>query len=54
MTFPRASFDADRGYDADYNFEELFWMGMVPNIKQRMDSTSAGAYDLPKEGGRTV
>ena len=31
-------FNADRGYDSDDNCKELFWMGMIPNIKQRKDA----------------
>ena len=35
-------FDGDRGYDSDDNCEKLFWMGMIPNIKQRKDAVSRG------------
>ena len=31
-------FNADGGCDSDGNCEELFWMGMIPNIKQRKDA----------------
>ena len=49
--FSGSVFDADRGYDADYNFEELFWMGMVPNIKQRKDAVSRGKPSRKKAAG---
>ena len=44
-------FDADRGYDADYNFKDLFWMGMTPNIKQRKDAVSRGKPSRKKAAG---
>ena len=35
-------FNADRGYDSDYNCGILFEMGMTPNIKQRMTAVNRG------------
>ena len=35
-------FDGDRGYDSDDNCEKLFWMGMIPNIRQRKDAVNRG------------
>ena len=49
--FSGSVFDADRGYDADYNFKDLFWMGMVPNIKQRKDAVSRGKPSRKKAAG---
>ena len=40
--------DADRGYDADYNFGEILWMGMVPNIRQRAGAVNEGKPDRKK------
>lgn len=33
-------FHADRGYDAEYNYWMIFWMGMIPNIRQRRGATN--------------
>ena len=38
--FAGRPFNADKGYDADSNFKELFWMGMMPNIKQRHNAVN--------------
>ena len=35
-------FNADQGYDSDYNCGILFEMGMIPNIKQRMTAINRG------------
>ena len=35
-------FNGDKAYDSDENCEKLFWMGMIPNIKQRKDAVSRG------------
>ena len=35
-------FNGDRAYDSDENCERLFWMGMIPNIRQRKDVVSRG------------
>ena len=40
-------FDADRGYDSDC--EELFWMGLIPNIMQRKDAINRGKPNRKKE-----
>ena len=37
-----AVFNADRGYDSDYNCGMLFEIGMIPNIKQRTASANRG------------
>jgi len=44
-------FNADRGYDADYNFEEAFCMNMMPNIKQRMGAVSEDKPSRKKAAG---
>lgn len=31
-------FDADKGYDSDDRCRQIFWMGMLPNISQRIDA----------------
>ena len=36
-------FHVDRGYNADYNYWMIFWMGMIPNIKQRRGATNRTA-----------
>ena len=41
-------FDADREYDSDDNCERLFWMGMIPNIKQRKDAVNRGKPSMKK------
>ena len=44
-------FDGDKGYDSDYNCELLFWMGMIPNIKQRKDAVNRGKSHRRKAAG---
>ena len=42
LDFAGHLFDADKEYDADYNCEVLFWMHIMPNIKQRKDAVNRG------------
>ena len=35
-------FNADRGYDGDKNFQSIFGMEMLPNIKQRINARNKG------------
>ena len=35
-------FNADRGYDGDKNFQSIFGMEMLPNIKQRINTKNKG------------
>ena len=51
--FARHFFNGDKAYDSDENCEKLFWMGMIPNIKQRKDAVSRGK-PLQEEGGQDV
>ena len=44
--FAGCFFDADREYDSDC--EELFWMGLSPNIKQRKDAVNRGKPNRKK------
>ena len=44
-------FDGDKGYDSDYNCELLFWMGMIPNIRQRKDAVNRGKSHRRKTAG---
>ena len=36
VPLPGCVFDADRGFDAEYNFRRLYELLMLPNIKQRL------------------
>ena len=38
----RHFFNGDKAYGSDENCERLFWMGMIPNIRQRKDAVSRG------------
>ena len=38
----RRFFNGDKAYGSDENCERLFWMGMIPNIRQRKDAVSRG------------
>ena len=49
--FAGSIFNGDKGYDAEYNYDELFWMGMIPNIKQRKDAVSRGKPNRKKAAG---
>lgn len=35
-------FNADRGYDGEKNFQSIFGMEMLPNIKQRINARNKG------------
>jgi hypothetical protein len=35
-------FNADRGYDGNKNFQSVFGMDMLPNIKQRINARNKG------------
>ncbi len=41
-------FHADKGYDAEYGSWMIFWMGMIPNIKQRRDATNRATPNRKK------
>ena len=49
--FSGCVFEGDRGYDSDANFAELFWMGMMPNIKQRAGAVNKDKPDRKKAAG---
>ena len=49
--FSGCVFDGDRGYDSDANFAELFWMGMMPNIKQRAGAVNKDKPDRKRAAG---
>ena len=49
--FAENFFDGDKGYDSDYNCELLFWMGMIPNIRQRKDAVNRGKSYRRKAAG---
>jgi hypothetical protein len=38
----RFNINADRGYDGDKNFQSVFGMEMLPNIKQRINAKNKG------------
>ena len=49
--FAENFFDWDKGYDSDYSCELLFWMGMIPNIRQRKDAVNRGKSHRRKTAG---
>ena len=46
-----AVFNADWGYDSDYNCGMLFEMGMIPNIKQRIAAVNRGKPSRSRAAG---
>ena len=38
LDFAGSIFNGDRGYDGDKNFQSMFGMDMLPNIKQRINA----------------
>ena len=43
--------DGDKWYGSDHNCELLFWMGMVPNVRQRKGVVSRGKSHRRKAAG---
>ena len=46
-------FHADRGYDAEYNYRMIFWMGMIPQHQATTGRHQPG-HAQPEEGGQAV
>jgi len=51
---PSSVFDADAAFDAEKNFELLYGLQMLPNIKQTRGRESAQEVRLPDKRGRGV
>ena len=53
LDFAGSTFNGDRGYDGNKNFQSMFNMNMLPNIKQRKNSKNKKAVEeeqIQKEG----